>query len=108
MSHTEWNVMVWVNRYVLIDLDIIYALENCESVADACDAHFLKLIMAQGDEGLPNDVIFCTKTNVSPVSLTGSIYVLPTNNSVAVLPQPKACNKLSAFFCGPFSNYGTW
>lgn len=52
--------MVRVNRYILVDLDIVYALQNGEPVTDTCNTHFLELIMFQGDECLPDYLIFCT------------------------------------------------
>lgn len=51
--------MIWVQRYVLVDLDVVYTLQDGKSMADAGDSHLLEFIMTQRHECLSNDFMLC-------------------------------------------------
>jgi len=50
--------VVAVYRDVLRLLDVVDALEDGQPVADAADAHLLKIVMLQRDQGLPDNLVF--------------------------------------------------
>ena len=53
--------MVWIDRYVLLDLGLVDVLQDRQPMSNTCDAHFLELVMFQGNQRLTNYFIFCFK-----------------------------------------------
>lgn len=62
--------MVALNRYILFDLDIIDALENGESVADAGHPHLLEIVMLQSYQGFADDFVFFSLDQHSEITTT--------------------------------------
>lgn len=47
--------MFIVQRYVLFDLDLVYSLEQCESVANTSNAHLFEVLVLHLGKRLPID-----------------------------------------------------
>ena len=62
--------MVWLDGDILGLLDIVDALQDCQSVADPVDPHCFEVVVPQGNEGLADNVIFWRE---DPVSMRSSM-----------------------------------
>ena len=55
---TEWYVVITVDWNVLLDLDVVDALEDCKSVAHAWDSHLLQILVLKCHQSLTNNLVF--------------------------------------------------
>lgn len=55
---TQRNIVVALYRDFLSLLDLIDALEDCQTVTDTVDAHLLQIIMQQGNQSLAYNLVF--------------------------------------------------
>lgn len=50
--------MVRIEGNPLLDFDFIHAFQDCQSMPHTVDAHFLQLIMLEGNQGFTDNRIF--------------------------------------------------
>ncbi len=43
---TWWHPVIGVYRYLLLDLDVVHALEDCQPMADTDNGHLFQLFMS--------------------------------------------------------------
>lgn len=60
--------MVALDGHILRNLHIVDTLEDSQAMTDTVDAHRLKIVMQQCNEGLADDLVLC-----AAVSLTGEL-----------------------------------
>lgn len=53
--------MVSIEGNILLDFDFIHAFQNRQSMSHTADAHFLQLVMLQGNEGFTDNPILCVR-----------------------------------------------
>lgn len=51
--------MIALQGNILLDFDIVDALENSQAVPHADNAHLLKIIVQQGNQSLADNLILC-------------------------------------------------
>ena len=54
---TQWHVVIALNGHILRLFDVVYALENGQTMADTADAHALEILVQQRDESFANNVV---------------------------------------------------
>ena len=58
-AELTWGlVIIWIDWYTLLRLDVVDALENGEAMADANDTHFLQLFLSQRHQSFARDFVF--------------------------------------------------
>lgn len=55
--------MIWVQRDILLDFRLVYALQYCQSMPDAGDTHLFQLFMLQSDKSFADNFVFCSREN---------------------------------------------
>jgi hypothetical protein len=70
--------VVALDGNVLLDLDIIYALENGEAMSNTGHPHLLQIVMLQCYQCLANNFIFCSSQCQLELSLEAR-EVIPRN-----------------------------
>lgn len=66
--------MIALQRYVLLDLDVVYTLEDGKSMAYTGHAHLLQVVMLQSHQCFSNNLVFYGRLVLSyAINLRGSL-----------------------------------
>lgn len=104
---TERYVMIRLNRYILLNLHIVYSFQYRQSMPHTCDSHLFQFIMLQGNQCFSNNLILCTVL-VNRSSRRGGGEDGHTKKLVAILRQPETRYEICTVFRRPFCNYCLW